>query len=318
MIAGMVLVLRQGARRIRRDHHLRLQHSGRDADDFGGDLHLHQGPRRRRRGRPAGARRHRDLAGRADRLRMVRAARRHRASTGNDDAARSTSKNASATSRSQLRSRAPGGVTALFGPSGAGKTSLVNMIAGLLPPDRGRIALDDAVLFDSQTRINVPAHRRRIGYVFQDGRLFPHLSVAAQSRLRPAHERPAARPGRNGAHRRPARHRPSARPPARQALRRRAPARRDRPRAADAAAPAAARRAARLARRGAQARDPALSRAAARRSQRADGLCQPPRRRNAAHRHAVVRIDAGRVLAVGGLDLLDAERREMAGTTKLR
>ena len=71
-----------------------------------------------------------------------------------------------------------GGVTALFGASGAGKTTLVNMIAGLLPPDRGRIRLDDTVLFDSAARIDVPAHRRRIGYVFQEGRLFPHLSVA--------------------------------------------------------------------------------------------------------------------------------------------
>ncbi|MEA2991619.1 MAG: molybdate transport system ATP-binding protein [Alphaproteobacteria bacterium] len=70
-----------------------------------------------------------------------------------------------------------GGATALFGPSGAGKTTLVNMIAGLVTPDRGRIALDDAVLFDSATRTNLPAHRRRIGYVFQEGRLFPHLSV---------------------------------------------------------------------------------------------------------------------------------------------
>jgi molybdate transport system ATP-binding protein len=71
-----------------------------------------------------------------------------------------------------------GRATALFGPSGAGKTTLVNMIAGLLTPDRGRIVLDDAVLFDSTARINVPAHKRRIGYVFQEGRLFPHLSVA--------------------------------------------------------------------------------------------------------------------------------------------
>ena len=63
-------------------------------------------------------------------------------------------------------------------PSGAGKTSLTNMIAGLVTPDRGRITLADTVLFDSAKRINVPAHRRRIGYVFQEGRLFPHLSVA--------------------------------------------------------------------------------------------------------------------------------------------
>ena len=70
------------------------------------------------------------------------------------------------------------GVTALFGPSGAGKSTLVNLIAGLLTPDRGRIALDDTVLFDSARGVNVPPHRRRIGYVFQEGRLFPHMSVA--------------------------------------------------------------------------------------------------------------------------------------------
>jgi molybdate transport system ATP-binding protein len=75
------------------------------------------------------------------------------------------------------RFEADGGVTALFGPSGAGKTTIVNMIAGLLVPDRGSIALDKTVLFDAAAGINVPPHRRRIGYVFQEGRLFPHLSV---------------------------------------------------------------------------------------------------------------------------------------------
>src|SRR5665213_525404 len=69
------------------------------------------------------------------------------------------------------------GVTALFGPSGAGKTSAVNVIAGLVKPDRGRIVLDDEVLFDGAARIDVAVWRRRIGTVFQDGRLFPHLSV---------------------------------------------------------------------------------------------------------------------------------------------
>jgi len=71
-----------------------------------------------------------------------------------------------------------GGATALFGPSGSGKTSVVNMIAGLVTPDRGRIVLDGDALFDSAASINVPAYRRRIGYVFQEGRLFPHLTVA--------------------------------------------------------------------------------------------------------------------------------------------
>jgi molybdate transport system ATP-binding protein len=77
-----------------------------------------------------------------------------------------------------VKFEAAAGAAALFGPSGSGKTSVVNMIAGLVTPDRGRIALDDQVLFDSAIRVNVPAHRRRIGYVFQEGRLFPHLTVA--------------------------------------------------------------------------------------------------------------------------------------------
>ena len=75
-----------------------------------------------------------------------------------------------------------GRVTGLFGASGAGKTSLVNMIAGLLRPDRGVIAIDDETLDDTAARIHVPPHRRRIGYVFQDARLFPHLRVAANLR----------------------------------------------------------------------------------------------------------------------------------------
>lgn len=69
------------------------------------------------------------------------------------------------------------GITALFGQSGSGKTSVVNIIAGLLRPERGRIAVAGRVLFDSDARIDVPPHRRRIGYVFQDARLFPHLTV---------------------------------------------------------------------------------------------------------------------------------------------
>jgi molybdate transport system ATP-binding protein len=76
-----------------------------------------------------------------------------------------------------VRFDATRGVTALFGPSGAGKTSVVNMIAGLLTPDRGAIVIDDTVLFDAARGIDVAPHRRRIGYVFQEGRLFPHLSI---------------------------------------------------------------------------------------------------------------------------------------------
>ena len=76
------------------------------------------------------------------------------------------------------RFESAGGITAVFGPSGAGKTTLVNAIAGLIAPDRGRIAIDGTVLFDSERRINLPPHRREIGYIFQEGRLFPHFSVS--------------------------------------------------------------------------------------------------------------------------------------------
>jgi molybdate transport system ATP-binding protein len=71
-----------------------------------------------------------------------------------------------------------GRVTGLFGASGAGKTSLINMIAGLLKPDRGIIAIDNETLDDTAARVHVPPYRRRIGYVFQDARLFPHLDVS--------------------------------------------------------------------------------------------------------------------------------------------
>ncbi|WP_417687240.1 molybdenum ABC transporter ATP-binding protein [Roseibium sp.] len=72
---------------------------------------------------------------------------------------------------------ASAGVTSLFGQSGAGKSTITNMVAGLLRPDEGRIVVDGDVLFDSAQGIDVPARRRRIGHVFQDARLFPHLSV---------------------------------------------------------------------------------------------------------------------------------------------
>jgi len=69
------------------------------------------------------------------------------------------------------------GVTALFGPSGSGKSSILNMIAGLLTPDRGRIAVGGQTLFGEG--VNLPPEARHAGYVFQDGRLFPHLKVRA-------------------------------------------------------------------------------------------------------------------------------------------
>jgi molybdate transport system ATP-binding protein len=69
------------------------------------------------------------------------------------------------------------GLTALFGPSGSGKTSILNMIAGLIRPDAGRIIVGGETLFGDG--LDLPPDRRQCGYVFQDGRLFPHLSVRA-------------------------------------------------------------------------------------------------------------------------------------------
>jgi molybdate transport system ATP-binding protein len=71
------------------------------------------------------------------------------------------------------------GVTALFGRSGCGKSTLISLIAGLLPADGGRVVVDDDVLFDGARHLSVDARHRRMGVVFQDARLFPHLSVRA-------------------------------------------------------------------------------------------------------------------------------------------
>ncbi|MEA5163172.1 molybdate transport system ATP-binding protein [[Luteovulum] sphaeroides subsp. megalophilum] len=72
---------------------------------------------------------------------------------------------------------APAGVTALFGHSGSGKTTVVNAVAGLLRPDRGRVLAQGERLLDTEAGLWLPPHRRRVGYVFQDARLLPHLSV---------------------------------------------------------------------------------------------------------------------------------------------
>ena len=84
---------------------------------------------------------------------------------------------------------APDGVTAVFGPSGCGKSSLVNAIAGLSTPDSGRIAINDMVLFDAANRIDIPTSQRRVGYVFQDARLFPHMSVEKNLTYGGTHDR---------------------------------------------------------------------------------------------------------------------------------
>lgn len=77
----------------------------------------------------------------------------------------------------EVRAELTRGLTALTGPSGAGKTTLLNIIAGIVRADHGVVTLDGEVLADSRSGVWLPPHRRRIGYVFQEPRLFPHLTV---------------------------------------------------------------------------------------------------------------------------------------------
>lgn len=88
------------------------------------------------------------------------------------------------------------GIGVVFGPSGAGKSTLLRLVAGLARPDSGRIALGNDVLFDSERRINVPLRRRRLGMIFQDDLLFPHLTVAANIAFGLADEPPRRRAAR--------------------------------------------------------------------------------------------------------------------------
>lgn len=82
----------------------------------------------------------------------------------------------------ELNARLEHRVSAIFGPSGCGKTTLLNLVAGLESPSAGRIALNGETLFDSRAEVNLPPERRRVSYIFQEGRLFPHLSVTGNLR----------------------------------------------------------------------------------------------------------------------------------------
>jgi molybdate transport system ATP-binding protein len=92
----------------------------------------------------------------------------------------------------ELDFTAEGKVTALFGPSGAGKTSVLDLVAGLRTPQRGRISLGERVLTDVGNRVSVRTRDRRVGYVVQDGALFPHLRVEANLVYGRPHHEPSA------------------------------------------------------------------------------------------------------------------------------
>lgn len=79
--------------------------------------------------------------------------------------------------RIEVAFRAEGSATVLFGPSGIGKTSVLSMIAGLVRPERGHVRIDGTTLYDAAAGIDVAVERRRAGYVFQEARLFPHMTV---------------------------------------------------------------------------------------------------------------------------------------------
>ncbi len=150
---------------------------GRDADHSDGDLYGTADSRRRGGGDPAQPRVDRDLALRPRSLRGAGA-------THAPEARRALSLTVTLKHRRgdfdlDVAFETGRGVTALFGRSGAGKTTVVTMVAGLARPQEGRIVLDGRVLFDSAARIDLPTRRRKVGMVFQEARLFPHLSVKA-------------------------------------------------------------------------------------------------------------------------------------------
>jgi molybdate transport system ATP-binding protein len=175
--------LRGGARRVRRGDHLRLEHPRRDADPAAGDLQRHADPGRRGDGGAA-------------RAGLLHAGHGRAAAGGADRAAHASLARPRLMPEVALRHRfgaqgfaldvafaAPRhGVTALFGPSGCGKSTILAAIAGLLHPREGRVALDGDVLLDTAHGICLPPERRRCAVVFQDARLFPHLSVATNLR----------------------------------------------------------------------------------------------------------------------------------------
>ena len=92
-----------------------------------------------------------------------------------------------------VRFSAAAGFTILFGASGSGKTTLLDCVAGLVTPDGGRISIGERVLFSTSSAINIPVAKRRVGYVFQDLALFPHLTIEQNTEYGLTHLAPRAR-----------------------------------------------------------------------------------------------------------------------------
>src|SRR5450631_2091417 len=173
--------LRQGARRVRRDDHLCLEYSRADPDNRNGNLFLLASSWRRRERHALDRRIDRHFARRASRVGNRAAAGRETACGFwmiEIDVALKVG-----TFNLDVAFQNDGGITALFGHSGSGKSLTLNLIAGLMRPDRGTITLDGRILADMERGVFVAPHRRRIGVVFQDSHLFPHLTVRQNLRF---------------------------------------------------------------------------------------------------------------------------------------
>ena len=179
MLAGAITAFSAALGGIRRRHHVRVEYSRRNAHAAAGAVLGPAGAGRRSRRRAArdpvgGARTRRPAA-----VRMVRPPRAPHAGPLMLQVAVAKRLGSFALDVRIRRCPRPAW-SRCSGPPGCGKSTVVNIIAGLLAPDRGEVVLDDEVLLDTRRGIDVAAERRRIGYVFQDARLFPHLNVASQ------------------------------------------------------------------------------------------------------------------------------------------
>src|SRR5262249_10336860 len=167
--------LRQGHGRVRRDHHLRCEYPRRNPNAPLGHLYSHAGSSRRCLSTSAHCHFVYHFNGCAPALRASCAQSKpqppHPAMIEVDVTHRLGAFTLNA------KFAAEGRFIALFGHSGSGKTTLINIIAGLIRPERGRVVIDGTVLTDTARNILLPPHRRKLGTVFQEGRLFPHLSV---------------------------------------------------------------------------------------------------------------------------------------------